>query len=382
MRFTVNAAARPGTYEISSPDLPDWKLVAGNSAQLGEHITTGLRVQTRRAAVGAKLTPATEIASRPTIRPGDDTELAQLPLSALFADPTYQRPLDLKRIETMAANYDPELIGVLEVSARPDDRYALIDGQHRWALLRDLADEGTDPTVPCHIHRGLSVDDEAGLFYDIDAGRRRLTGRDRWVSRRGAGDPVVRDIEGLLAKHNLVTGDATRNGVVRSTLACEQIVSLGGLPLLDRTLDVVLRAFGDDYEALTAAILDGVSEVIGVYPEVDHDHLVRALGHLAARQWAARARARRETTKGTLRRLMAIVIVEKYNSTVPGPPVKLVSYTSRVPEASKTKLAPDDALRLCAVCEAPLRQPHTGRWPTYCPKCRDQRRRRNHGAAA
>jgi hypothetical protein len=55
-----------------------------------------------------------------------DVILAEL----LFADPTYQRDLDPKRVTKMVAEFDQRLVGVLEVSARGNGRFAILDGQH------------------------------------------------------------------------------------------------------------------------------------------------------------------------------------------------------------------------------------------------------------
>jgi len=143
---------------------------------------------------------------------GSGPYVTALACSKLFADPAYQRELDDARVQRMAKAYDPALVGVLEVSARDDGRFALVDGQHRWAMLR-LAHPGRDRApVVCNVHTGLTPESEARLFYEIDAKRRRLTGFDRWNARRGAGDPKVLDIERVAAGHGLevtpVVGEA------------------------------------------------------------------------------------------------------------------------------------------------------------------------------
>jgi hypothetical protein len=42
----------------------------------------------------------------------------------LFVDLTYQRPVDERRVDKMVAEYDVAMVGILEVSARGDGRYA------------------------------------------------------------------------------------------------------------------------------------------------------------------------------------------------------------------------------------------------------------------
>jgi hypothetical protein len=58
---------------------------------------------------------------------------------------------------------------VIEVSDRGSDeqpRYAIVDGQHRYAAakLRD-----PNAVLVANIHTGLTARDEAHLFYEIDA---------------------------------------------------------------------------------------------------------------------------------------------------------------------------------------------------------------------
>ncbi len=91
--------------------------------------------------------------------------VAALPIDALFADHAYQRELDEVRVLKMAANYRLALVGIVEVSDRGNGRYAILDGQHRWAMVRDRSfDQVKTPHLPCRVHTGLTVDQEAKLY--------------------------------------------------------------------------------------------------------------------------------------------------------------------------------------------------------------------------
>jgi phage FluMu gp28-like protein len=70
-----------------------------------------------------------------------DVYIAAVTVDEIFADPTYQRLCDVTRVRKMAHTWDRRLAGILEVSDRGDDaspRYAVIDGQHRWAAAKSL----------------------------------------------------------------------------------------------------------------------------------------------------------------------------------------------------------------------------------------------------
>lgn len=86
----------------------------------------------------------------------DDTApyLLAIPTGQLFTDPTYQRECDVNRANRMAADWNPRLAGVLDVSDRGKHhtpRYAIINGQHRWRAAQRT---GADIPLVCNVHTG------------------------------------------------------------------------------------------------------------------------------------------------------------------------------------------------------------------------------------
>lgn len=246
-----------------------------------------------------------------------DPYIAALPVSSLFADPTYQRELDSRRTDKMADQYQVALIGIIEVSARPNGRHAILDGQHRAAVVRTVAfgSATEDPHVPCRIHTGLSVAEEAQLYHQLNTTRRQLTGWDRWIARRGAGDPAALAIEACASRHGIAVGMTAGTNVLRATASCEKVVTLGGIPLLDEVLSTIRQTWPDDQAGLDGAIVHGLGHVLNAYSreELDLARLVAGLSAIVPRQLTARAAAVRELHQGTVDRLAAHVIVERYN---------------------------------------------------------------------
>ena len=263
--------------------------------------------------------------------------IAALRAGDLFVDPTYQRDLDTARVERMSNQYDRTLLGVLEVSAREDGRYAIIDGQHRWAVVERVS--GIAEHLACQVHTGLSQEEEARLFLEIDTGRRNLTWWDRWRARRAKGDPSVLAIDEILKRHQLQVNPAPDDGNVRATKALATIVGdLGDLQLLDSVLLVLTSAFGRSFDAFDGGIMQGVALVLSHYDgeELDTDRLVVQLRGIPPRQLRARAIAVREAHRGTVPRLCAVVIVERYNT---GRGRKIEPFLTRVPSVSKAGAA-------------------------------------------
>jgi hypothetical protein len=247
--------------------------------------------------------------------PATATYITALPVAALFADYTYQRDLDESRVAKMSGEYDHTLLGVIEVSKRAGGRFAILDGQHRWATVARVSGEQTH--VVCNVHADLTVKDEARLFHEIDTSRRNHTWWDRWRARRGMADSTVLAIDDVLQRHQLQVNPAPADGNIRATKALETIAGdLGGLVMLDNVLIVLTSAFGRCVDAFDGGIMQGVALVLGNYDadELDTNRLVTQLGSIAPRQLRARAVALREAHRGTVPRLSAAVIVERYNT--------------------------------------------------------------------
>lgn len=244
-----------------------------------------------------------------------ETYVTALPLGELFTDPTYQRDLDPARVTRMVKTYDAALVGIIEVSARDDGRYAILDGQHRWAMTRDVLFEQETPHIACRVHSGLSVDEEAKLYHRLNTTRKQLTGWDRWKARRGAGDQTVAAIEKACTGAGWTVDYRAKRGSLTCTKALEQVYEVGGANLIVYVLSVITSAWGDDSDGPTTGTVRGLAHLVGTYgDELDRARLISALSAIVPRQLNARAAAAREVHKGTLDKLTAHVIIEEYNA--------------------------------------------------------------------
>jgi hypothetical protein len=130
----------------------------------------------------------------------------------VFADPTYQRALDPSRCKKMCTGWDRRLAGIIEVSDRgPDEspRYAVIDGQHRWAAAGLLADP---PLLVANVHEGLNIGQEAVLFDRLNRLRKQPTAWDHWRARKAAGNHDVLAIEASVSSVGLTIAEYVRDG--------------------------------------------------------------------------------------------------------------------------------------------------------------------------
>lgn len=255
----------------------------------------------------------------------------------VFADPTYQRTLDVGRARHIAATWDRRLAGILEVSDRGEDhkpRFAVLDGQHRWAAAKYLK---APPQLVANVHSGLTIADEAALFDKLNRQRKQITTWDHWRARRAAGDKAVKAIEKTAANHNLRVHDQpNKDGVITCVSTLEKIanVSAGGLELLDATLNLLHHAWGLERDAYDAPLVGGMASLIFTLGDrVDGTQLVDALAAVPPKRVRFQGSALRDSTPGSLAKLCAIVMLNLYNKR-PGPRLTFPSrWTGALPKA-------------------------------------------------
>lgn len=283
----------------------------------------------------------------------------------LFADPAYQRDIDVRRVERMAVEFDRRLLGVLEVSDRGGGRYAVLDGQHRHALVLRVLDETA--VLVCQVYEGLTPADEARMFHEVNARRKQLSFWDKWKSRRASGDETVEAIEAMLARHELRVQPAAEDGCIAATSALEAIVGLddGHVGLLEETITLLRLAYGSSRSAFEGAAMQGLALVLRTYgAELVYSRLTEQLSSLPVRQLRARAVALREVQRGTLPRLIAAVIVEQYNRGR-GPNLEAFSVRGRMQPA--TAAAPRVAAATCTCTHSEGTHDDDG----LCNRCED-----------
>lgn len=246
-----------------------------------------------------------------------DVYATALQVDEIFADHTYQRPVDQTRARKMCRQWERRLAGILEVSDRGEHttpRYAVIDGQHRWAAAQLL---DSPPALVANVHTGLTIQDEAKLFDRLNRERRRITTWDHWHARKGSGDQDVHRIERTVQKLGLAIDFAPKDGNIRCTATLEKLYALDSTKLIERTLQLINDVWGRRLDAYDAPIVHGVANVLHYIDpaDIDTERLYNVLLDIMPRQLKTQALALRESgvTTGTQPVLVAIAIIGLYN---------------------------------------------------------------------
>lgn len=188
-------------------------------------------------------------------------QFAWVPVPDIMIDDTYQRTLSSAKVTDIVANFEPVTFGVVYLSRRADGTLWAIDGQHRCAAVEAKYGPHATKRVPSFILTGLSIEDEARIYYLMNRHRLQPTAYDGFRARLAFGDSVAREIKAILDQRGLaVVGGSSFRSTLRFTeivaiAEVEQIYRAGWLP---RTLDVIDAAWPGVEGAHRAAYLRGV----------------------------------------------------------------------------------------------------------------------------
>ena len=232
-------------------------------------------------------------------------EFKVLAIDEMFIDKDYQRPLTsfVRKIES---RFDPLLFGTLVISDRgaknKPRRYAVVDGQTRWAAATRIGIQNA-PTV---VFQNLTPPDEARMFADLQRERRGMTSWHRFRAQLAAGDPESHAIVKIAETAGYKLGDGV--GEMRAMQALESCYRTDDF-VLERALVALKDAWPD--EVPEAAHIRGLHYFFRNFPidkkknkkdsqqEIDDERLVRRLKTSGPEGLKRKASAVREAGAGT-----------------------------------------------------------------------------------
>lgn len=244
-------------------------------------------------------------ASRKGVAPAEEVrdwpyEFVAIPVEQLMID-IYQRPLT-SFVDTIVAKYRPALLMPLPVSERPDDQFAVVDGQTRAKALERLE----KPLAPCLVYRGMTLQQEAGLFSDLQTQRRAMTSAARFRAEVVAEDPIAVGLNEVLAGRGFsVEPNVVEPRVFRAPAALlyvyhgadakQSAKEVQDAALVSRMLDVLASAWPDlPTTAKSSVMIKGMGLYLKKHPNINDDKLTRILGKIQPTELAHRADKLRE----------------------------------------------------------------------------------------
>jgi hypothetical protein len=218
---------------------------------------------------------------------------AMVQLDSLFVDHDYQRPLTTFADEVIE-QYDPALLGTLIVSERDDGTY-VIDGQTRLAGMA----ANDEPAAPCLVYHGLTREDEAKLFADLQTKRRGMATYLRFRASLVAKDPEALAIQGIVQGEGFELGVDETAHTVKSIAALEAVFRKDPA-LLRRVMGTIAATWTDPATEARASgdLIRGLALFFERERHVDDERLVNRLSAITPRMLRHRANALQEGAGG------------------------------------------------------------------------------------
>lgn len=228
------------------------------------------------------------------------------------------RPLRQARVDQLARDFDPDLVGVIHVSPRDRGMFAIIDGQHRVQAVRDAL--GTDQVVPCWVHKRIHTAKQASLFVGLNNSA-KVPAIYEFIGKVNANQPTAVAIATVVTDAGLRLDANQGDGNIRCVATLQRLYELGveagiGPKALAQALRVVIDAWGPTNSALGGSIVEGVGLVILRYgDQLDLASLIQKLSGSKGGPLALLGQARivKEWRGGTVPRSVAGTIVTLYN---------------------------------------------------------------------
>lgn len=206
------------------------------------------------------------IADQPRTVAGQDPVFEELNLDLIR--PGYrQRPTRPDKLKKMhREGYAQTRFGVVSVNMREDDmvyRYCF-DGMHRVVFARECG----LLTVPAYCYFGLTMEEEAHEFKEINSSQAPASALERFDARLGYHDPSAVRIKAIVEAHGMViprsNGGRNRSpNQLKAIARADQIYHIGGERGLDVTLSIIERAWEHrDANALVGTVLQSIFWVV------------------------------------------------------------------------------------------------------------------------
>jgi hypothetical protein len=239
-------------------------------------------------------------------------EIQPLSVASLICDPEVQRSLDVRRVNKIAAELNPDALGTITVSHRSNGTYHIIDGQHRVGAVRLAL--GDDEKVTCRVFAGLSLEEEAGMFRLLN-NTAKPQALDIFRVRVIEGEATAVGIAQMLERQGWQVSVAGRDGNFAAVTAIERIYR-SEPDAAERAVSTATRAWGHANAAGDGRIVEAIGSVYLRYgAAVDPADMVERLARFPGGPGGllGKGRGLKEMIGGTITSAIAEVAVETYN---------------------------------------------------------------------
>ena len=200
-----------------------------------------------------------------------------VPCKDMCVDMTYQRAINDAEIKKIVKYWDNRQVRLITLSLRKDGRYYVINGNHTRTAAMIV--NGEDTELLCEIYTGLTKEDEANLFYQLNTNFRKPTYNDLLKSRYAYGDDkAVRYIAALdrsCLPYSFTSHGGNGHYYFSSHKAGMSFLRIYGEDIFVSAASVLARVHRKDINSITS--LGGLCRLLYVFPNIDKDKLIAKL---------------------------------------------------------------------------------------------------------
>lgn len=226
-------------------------------------------------------------------KPSVDLRLPEPVLKRIAIDnlrfAAYQRELKPSKVNKIANNFIPDIVGIALVSFRNGEFYCL-DAQHRIMALKKLGYKD----VLCQVLSDLSYEEECLRFNILNTGRTQLTSNQVFHCKVEGGDENALALVEMFKKYrfdyNKSNGVKSQN-LIGAVSRFEKIQKKYGMQMVQRVLKILRNAWFGDADSLASSIIVGISTFLSEYDDADDNILIKSLEQVTPNVLIAQANA-------------------------------------------------------------------------------------------
>ena len=167
--------------------------------------------------------------------------------------------INRKKINDIKRNYDPGQVRAVVVSFR-DGKYYIIDGQHTALSIYEMncGDGGT--LIYCDVREGLTYQQEAQLFYDLNTNAQVVSIADKIWSLVCAGNHDAVDFKNIIERCGYTFGRKTTNTVAPIGTCWSIYNKPNGAARLESILTLIHDTWLSNMAAVNTDLIKGIDE--------------------------------------------------------------------------------------------------------------------------
>jgi hypothetical protein len=251
--------------------------VTGLSKQQMQHLAAEARLRKANEEAKARREQerreAMERARQAAGNAREHIEMLWIPARLLYVrdDPEtrFQRPLDEKRVDEMARDWDWRECEALSVGPEEaDGHHEILEGQHRWWAAQLCF--GTDEVeLPCRVVDADDVAERAGLFVDMSRGRKSIRSDTAFagmlLAQRPEAVAVARVVQSLGLELDLREAQHPTRNRIAATWTLLKLFQACGEAGLREVLRVIQDAWKGEPSGFMPDHLRGVAYFLALY---------------------------------------------------------------------------------------------------------------------